>query len=142
MSPKNPSAKLLEIKNLSAAIAQAPLDPKVNIKIAPLAGDETMTIYSTMLKPKSQVTAHVHSQGVELYHIVKGQGEIYTGRLNDQEVSWNLPKKVQEGDVFAIEAGIVHQLKNTGQEDLLLVFVCPPTHLTSDRLITWDYSAK
>lgn len=131
----------LAINNLYEEIEKAPLDPKVNIKIAALAGDETMTLYSTVLKPGSRVNSHVHSQGIELYYILEGEGEIYTGKLKDDKVSWNISKKVKAGDSFAIEAGMVHQLKNTSEKtDLGLIFICPHSHLKDDRIITQDYN--
>lgn len=131
----------LQVKNLQEELKKAILDPKVNIKIASLAGDETMAIYSTILKPQSQPTAHVHSRGIELYQILEGSGEIYTGKLVGEKVVWNTPKKVAAGDVFAINPGVVHQLKNTSTSvDLLLMFVCPHSHLKEDRVITESYS--
>ncbi len=132
----------LSIKNFEDEIKKAPVDSKVNIKVAPLAGDETMTMYSTVLKPEAKVTAHVHSQGIELYHILKGIGEMYTGSLIDSnKVKWNPPQLVKEGDVFSINPGIVHQLKNvSSQEDLILMFVCPHSHLKEDRMITDAFS--
>jgi quercetin dioxygenase-like cupin family protein len=115
-----------------------PLDPKVNIQIAPLASDQAMTMYATVLKAGSKVTAHVHQEGVELHHILRGSGEIYIGQLGEnQQVHWNQPKIVNEGDVSSIEPDAVHQLKNTSSmEDLVLIFVCPHTHLKGDRVIT------
>lgn len=129
------------VKNWKEEIINAPLDPKVNIQIAPLAGDETTSLYATVLKPGSKVTAHVHQEGVEVYHILKGTGEIYTGQVEEnQRVQWNPPQVVKEGDVFSIEPCVVHQLKNTSStDDLVLIFVCPQAHLKEDRKITADY---
>lgn len=129
------------IKNLADEIAKSVFDPKVNIKITALAGDETMTLYATTLGPKSAVTAHAHQVGIELYYILQGDGEIYSGELSsDDEVKWNEPKKVKSGDSFAVNPGVVHQLKNISDSaELTLIFACPHTHLKQDRIITKSY---
>jgi len=143
MSTKDAMAnEVIEIKNLSYELVKAQLDPKVNIKVAPLAGDKTMSMYATVLKPGSKVTSHMHNQDVELYYILNGSGEIYTGHLqeNTANVLWDPVKQVKQGDAFAINPGKVHQLKNTSQsEDLTLLFVCPHSHLKDDRVITNDF---
>jgi quercetin dioxygenase-like cupin family protein len=101
-----------------------------------------MMMYITTLKPDSKVTAHAHNYGVELYHILEGYGEIYTGVITDgQRVKWNDPKSVKSGDVFSIAPNVIHQLKNVSEtEDLVLLFVCPRTHLAEDRIIAEDFS--
>lgn len=142
MSSSTVIANEMVIKSLAEEITKAQFDAKANIKIASMAGDESMTMYATVLKPATKINAHVHQQGMELYHILKGSGEIYTGKLNQnsEEVQWEPPKKVSEGAMFAIHPGTVHQLRNTSQtEDLVLVFVCPQSHLKEDRIITQDY---
>ncbi len=133
--------KNLIIRNLVEETARSTFDPKVNIKIAPLVGDSTMTLYSTILGPQSSVTAHAHKEGIELYYILDGEGEICSGRLVDgDDVEWEEPKKVKSGDAFAINPGVVHQLKNTStSKDLTLIFVCPHSHLKDDRVITKTY---
>ena len=98
-----------------------------------------MTLYTTVLKPGSKVTSHMHAHGIELYYILNGAGEIYTGYINDnpENVNWSPVKNVKQGDAFAVQPAMVHQLKNTSQtEDLTLLFVCPHSHLKDDRVIT------
>lgn len=132
----------LDLKNISHEIENAVLDPKVNIKIAPLAGDESNRMYATVLKPGSKVTAHKHASGIELYHILIGSGELYTGSVesNTDVVRWNKPIRVKQGDVFSIPEQTVHQLKNVSpSEDLLLLFSCAGSHLKDDRTIYGDY---
>lgn len=130
----------LQIINYHEALSQATLDEKVNIKIAPLAGDKDVKTFVTELKSGAKITAHVHSQGIELYHILKGKGEIYTGKLVHDKVTWSSSRVVKEGDVFAITAGTVDQLKNaSGDDPLALMFMCPESHLKEDRIITADY---
>jgi len=132
----------LVIKNLGQELAKALPDPKINLRIASLVGDDHIALYSTVLKPGNKITAHSHKYGVELYYILNGVGEVYTGTIQEstKEVDWNLAQGVKSGDSFCINPGVVHQLKNTSRTDCLaLIFVCPPSHLLHDRIIIQDY---
>lgn len=74
---------------------------------------------------------------------MNGSGEIYTGMREGDVVHWNAPTAVKSGDVFAIDSGMAHQLKNTsGSENLVLLFCCPHAHLKDDRVITADQCAS
>ena len=117
---------------LSSAVA----DPVVGIKIAPLTGDDTFRLYITQLPPHSKITPHYHKKDIETYQIVSGNGLMHTGSVDDQEkVTWHEPTLVQEGDVFTILPGMVHQLENNSDQPLILIFGCPITHLSSDRYV-------
>lgn len=135
--------KTFKVVNSREALKDAVLDSAVNIKIAPLAGDSSMMMGLTELRPGAKITAHVHSKDVEIYHILKGEGEIYLGAQDGELVCWENPINVKDGDVFAIDPGVVHQLKNTSQQDsLVLIFSCPLSHLKGDRVITEDYAGS
>ncbi|HUW63621.1 MAG TPA: cupin domain-containing protein [Spirochaetia bacterium] len=123
---------LLGINNVYSASGK--VDPQVGIDIAKIAGDEQLGLYCATLGPHKKVGAHFHKEGVEIYLIVEGSGIIHTGisAINGQ-VSWNPSVPVQKGDVFSITPGQVHQLENTGDDNLLLVFGCPASHLGNDR---------
>lgn len=133
--------KVFKVVNWRDALKEAVLDPAVNIKIAPLAGDSSMMMGLTELQPGAKITARVHGEDVEIYHILKGEGEIYIGTKEEETVRWNDPINVKDGDVFAIDPGVVHQLKNTSQQhSLILIFSCPLSHLQGDRVLTKDYT--
>lgn len=136
--------KIFKVVNWRDALKGAVLDPAVNIKIASLAGDSSMMMGATELQPGAKITAHVHAQNVEIYHILGGEGEIYIGTKEGETVRWNNPVKVKDGDVFAIDPGMVHQLKNTSDhQNLVLIFSTPLSHIKGDRVLTEDYeSAK
>ncbi|MBX9804864.1 MAG: cupin domain-containing protein [Alphaproteobacteria bacterium] len=132
--------KAFKIINWREALKEATLDPAVNIKIAFLGGDDTMMMGVTELQPGTKINAHVHGQDVELYHILKGEGEIYIGAQEGESVRWNDPVRVKDGDVFGINPGMVHQLKNTSDhQPLVLIFSTPMSHLKGDRVVTSDY---
>ena len=131
--------KTFKITNWRDALKDAVLDPAVNIKIASLAGDSSMLMGITELQPGAKIKAHVHGKDVEVYHILKGEGEIYIGTQAGETVSWNDPIKVKDGDVFAIDPGMVHQLKNTSDHSLVLIFSTPLSHLREDRIVTEDF---
>ena len=134
--------KTFKVVNWREALKDAVLDPAVNIKIAPLAGDSSMMMGATELQPGAKITAHVHGQDVEIYHILRGEGEIYIGTQQGEKVRWADPVKVKDGDVFAIDPGMVHQLKNTSDhQTLVLVFSTPLSHIRGDRVLTEDYDS-
>jgi mannose-6-phosphate isomerase-like protein (cupin superfamily) len=133
-----------KIINIKEATAQGAHDSAVNITIMPLAGDDTFRLYATALGPGEKVKAHLHSEGLEIYDITQGEGEVYTGSYDAEtgQVAWNEPLSVKAGDTFAIEPGMVHQLRNTSRDTILrLTFGCPASHLAHDRIVVPDYPA-
>jgi mannose-6-phosphate isomerase-like protein (cupin superfamily) len=125
-----------EIVNMTEALRCAQLDSKVGIAIVRLAGNDDFALYAAELAPGKAVTAHYHSTGVEIYFIAEGDGIMHTGLVKDKNlVQWNKPLTVKTGDCFNVEAREVHQLQNTADKRLLVVFGCPNSHLNQDRFI-------
>jgi len=133
----------MQIRNLKDALTEAKPNPAVKISIAALTDDYHWRLYATELLPQAFVAAHVHSCGVEVYHIISGTGTMYTGEIIDKktgEVRWNEQEQVvQSGDTFEIDPGTVHQLKNDGDRPLILMFGCDPNHLEFDKQIVSDH---
>jgi mannose-6-phosphate isomerase-like protein (cupin superfamily) len=129
------------ITNLDQALQLAVLDSSVGIAHAALAGDADFRLHITKLLPGAKVKAHRHLQGEELYIISSGSGTLYTGMVSEEgrEV-WNEPIAVQDGDSFSISAKMLHQLHNTGEVPLVLIFCCPDSHLSIDREVVADFS--
>lgn len=128
----------MNLKNIETELAKAPLDPEVGIKRIALVDGEQFGYHVAEIQ--THVNAHVHRQGDETYHILKGRGEIHVGpvTLADNHpltVEWESPITVVTGDVFNIPQGYAHCLKNVGPDPLVIIFVCPPEHLTTDRYI-------
>jgi hypothetical protein len=44
-------------------------------------------------------------------------------------------KKVKANTSFVIPSKVIHQLKNTGDSPLILIFNCPLSHLKNDRFV-------
>lgn len=125
-----------KIVNMAEAIQRAQLDSKVGIAIVRLAGNDDFALYAAELAPGKAVTAHYHNRGVEIYQIVEGEGIMHTGLVNtDNHVSWNKPLAAKAGDCFNVEELEVHQLQNTEDKRLFVVFCCPNAHLNQDRFI-------
>lgn len=129
----------LNLTNYKAALKDAKVDPKVGIKIAPLTNDQSFAVYVTEIPPSQKVGAHYHHSGLEVYGILSGSGVIHTAVPGQDNMPINIQSKsVMAGDFFNIQAGVIHQLENTGHEPLLLIFGCPASHLGDDRTITSD----
>ena len=124
----------LHIQTWQHALSKAVPEPEVGISIALLGGDNTFSSYITQIPPFGQVKAHFHPTGIEIYHILSGQGEIHSGILNSSgEVLWAAPQEVATGSIFTIYPNIVHQLINKQNAPLVLIFTCDPSHLSTNR---------
>jgi mannose-6-phosphate isomerase-like protein (cupin superfamily) len=126
----------MDLKNIELELTKEPLDSAVGIKRIALIDGEHFGYHVAEIQ--TQVNAHVHRQGDETYHVLKGKGEIHLGQatFHDNQritVEWEKPVEVRPGDVFNISQDYAHCLKNTGTEPLIIIFVCPPQHLTTDR---------
>ncbi len=127
----------METKNIEIELTNAPYDPAVRIKRIALVDGEKFGYHVAEIQ--THVNAHVHQQGDETYHVLKGKGQIHIGQVTFADnkpltVEWESPITVGPGDVFNIPQGYAHCLKNDGPDPLIIIFVCPPQHLTTDRL--------
>lgn len=71
-------------------------------------------------------TPHYHPRTEEIYYIVAGQGQMKIG----DEV-----RHVGPGDAIAIPPGAVHQITNTGHDELKLLCCCAPGYEDSDTVL-------
>lgn len=142
--------------------AQAAVDPRAGIIIAPLPGEQFPPITSSegqeydfyvarVLPPNDEnpnyVNPHVHYHGEEPYRFLTGtEGEMNAGRVVDGEVVWSPSKKVGPGDFVEIQEGEVHSFRNNGSGPADFIFACPKSHLVDhseenpegDRYFTRD----
>ena len=120
--------------NIRDALQQAKQDENVGIAIAALSEGKAFRLFSAEIKQGKKVGCHYHTQGEEVYSILSGNGIIYTSRVDENGRIGDITScPVSTGDHFTIEAGTAHQLKAT--TDLVLMFVCPPEHLSTDRIM-------
>lgn len=128
--------------NLYTLLKTAEFNPAVGIRIAPLSGNEYFSFYGAELAPQAKITAHYHKSGFELYFLVKGNGIMYTGKPEPTgAVSWNPALILEEGDCFTINEGEVHQLYNPSDNPVVLVFACPQSHLSTDRIVVGGFNS-
>lgn len=126
----------VEIKNIQKEVNKGKKDTAVGISLAHLTGTNNFSLYCTEISANSRVGAHYHTKGTEFYQIVSGEGNIYVGTLlKTGTVDWAEPATVRKGDFFMIDEGQVHQLHNIAVEDLIVVFGCAKSHITTDRVM-------
>lgn len=123
-----------DIKNIFENTSEGELDSVVGIKITHLAGDADLSFYLAEIEPNKKINAHYHKKGTEIYQIFEGSGEIRIGK-NGNINHWDIKKTVKKGDCFSVKEGEIHQLVNTGEEKLILLFACPNSHLSNDRTV-------
>lgn len=131
----------MDLTNWKEALQKAELDPSVGIRIAPLTSKgEEFCLFVTEILPNKKIGAHYHKEGTEIYGILQGEGTLNTGIPieNQRKCSQIKSIQVKSGDFFNINAETAHQLKNTGNDPLILIFGCPPSHLDSDRVLVDD----
>ena len=121
----------------SEVVAHAPPDPIAGIRHAVLTGTAEDRVYVASIP--SHVNCHVHRHGDETYAVVSGRGRLHWGRVDKEPVDgkyivhWEAPEDVETGDSFTIPEGYAHQLERRGDEELVILFGCPDSHLANDQ---------
>ncbi len=120
-----------------AALQLAEPDPVVHIRHAVISGDESYRIHVAAIPER--VGCHYHAHGDEVYEVVAGAGTLYWGKViaGTTNVNWETPIDVVAGQSFIIPEGYAHQLAKRGDDDLVILFGCPDTHLNDmqDRTV-------
>ena len=78
------------------------------------------------LAPGASTAPHYHPRTEEIYYIVTGQGSM---RIGDEA------RTVGVGDAIAIPPGAIHQITNTGQEELRFLCCCAPGYQHEDTVL-------
>lgn len=128
--------------NLYEALKTAPVDTVVGIRLVPLTGTKEYALFGAEIAAKKRVGAHYHTSGHETYQIIEGEGIMLLGELLDEGVHWHEPFSVTSGDCFTVDEKQVHQLINTGSKPLLVVFGCPKSHLSEDRIVVDGFEGE
>lgn len=76
--------------------------------------------------PGAATAAHFHRASEELYLVTAGRGLL---RIGDEE------REVAAGDCAVIPPGEVHQLRNTGAAELVVVCACSPPYSHEDTFL-------
>ena len=85
-----------------------------------LSGSKSVAAGHTILpRGMTQPTGAAHPESEEVYYCVSGRGQL---RLDDDEYP------LEAGTTAYVGPGVVHQLFNTGDEDLVMIwFESPPS---------------
>ncbi|WP_145571656.1 cupin domain-containing protein [Yersinia bercovieri] len=118
--------------NCNNAIA----DNMVGISITKMIKKEGLRAYGTQLVQGSRVGCHSHTDDEEWYIIISGEGAIWTADVIAGELKNKRVDSFAKGSVFCIYPNTAHQL--TAKTDVELVFLCPESHITHDRILFKD----
>lgn len=91
-------------------------------------GATSHSLAQIVLAPGCASAKHYHPVAAESYHILSGTGEIEIDGARSS---------VKAGDSLSIEPGAVHQIANTGADDLVFLAVCVPAW-TPDNSVFLD----
>jgi mannose-6-phosphate isomerase-like protein (cupin superfamily) len=69
--------------------------------------------------PGEQLAPHIHPESEEVYYVIQGHGTVYLG-----EELKEIPVEPHMG--LYVPPGLVHGVKNTGDERLLIAFFVAP----------------
>ncbi|PRC94206.1 cupin domain-containing protein [Solimicrobium silvestre] len=122
----------MNLTDWNTALDTCIYDSTVGIKIAKLAGDAFLSTYLTSIDPGKSVNAHYHKKGNEHYHIIQGSGEMTLVDVGSKALT---KVDVYHHQSFVVQENTLHQLKNTGNTKLVLMFSCPESHLNEDRFL-------
>lgn len=84
------------------------------------------SVAEATVPPGASTTAHHHVRSEEVYLVTAGRGLL---RIGAEE------REVGPGDCAAIPPGTVHQLTNTGSEDLVVVCCSSPPYSHGDTVL-------
>jgi mannose-6-phosphate isomerase-like protein (cupin superfamily) len=69
--------------------------------------------------PGEGLKAHIHPESEEVYYVVRGTGTVYIGEERK-------PVKVSPDTALYIPPGMIHGIKNSGSERLVVNFFVAP----------------
>ncbi len=87
------------------------------------------TLAEARLPPGGRATPHHHVQTEEIYYVLAGQGSMRIGMETEP---------VGPGDAVAIPPGAVHQITNTGRDELKFLCCCAPGYEHDDTVLQGD----
>ena len=89
-------------------------------------GNVNQSLAEATVAPGSETLQHKHMTTEEIYHITRGKGLM---RLGDKLF------EVTVGDSICISPGTIHNIKNIGDEPLIVLCSCSPSYRDSDTVI-------
>ena len=70
-------------------------------------------------KPGEGLKAHLHPESEEVYYVTEGTGTVYLGKEREEV-------QIEPEMAIYIPPGLIHQVKNTGKENLVICFFVAP----------------
>jgi len=87
---------------------------------------ERQSLAEATLRPGAETEAHLHPNTEELYYLLQGEALMAI----EQE-----KRQVGVGDAIVIPAGMRHQIRNTGTNDLIFLCCCVPAYTDADTVM-------
>ena len=89
------------------------------------SGLEHQSLAEATLAPGAGTEAHIHPRAEEIYYVLAGRGVMAVG----PEV-----RELEPGDAVALPPGAAHQIRNTGETDLVFLCCCSPAYEHDDTV--------
>ena len=73
---------------------------------------------------------------MSFYQVLEGIGVMTVGTNKPhQSTQAGCTVEINKGDIFVVPENMIHQLHNPGPESLIVIFGCPQSHITTDRVL-------
>ncbi len=106
----------LSVLNLPGRDLRLAIDPKKN-------GQGKITVIVTEIPKGSELPIHAHADGEEIMYFIAGHAETV---CDDESIA------VEPGDIFDVQPGSVHTVRNIGEETVRMFCVFNPPIDTSN----------
>ncbi len=90
------------------------------------AAAANQSVAEATVPPGTATAAHRHVRSEEIYLVTGGRGLL---RIGEEE------REIEAGDCATIPPGTVHRLRNTGDEDLVVVCCSSPPYSHEDTVL-------
>ena len=90
------------------------------------SGIRNQSLAEAMVAPGQVTQAHFHPTTEEIYYVLAGQGEVFVGAERQMTTV---------GDGIAIPPGTPHQIRNTGDVELVFLCCCAPAYEHDDTVV-------
>lgn len=88
-----------------------------------LSSAENLSLAEAVIEPGGETGAHIHRTSEEIYHFLAGKGVMGLGRERFA---------VGPGDTVVIAPGVVHWVRNEGEESMRILCCCSPAYAHED----------
>lgn len=109
-----------KIIRLDEATTRKALGGTLKVLFTPETANTQFSRFSMgYFSPGEQLAPHIHPESEEIYYVIQGRGTVYLG-----EELQEIPVEPHVG--LYVPPGMVHGVKNTGDERLLIAFFVAP----------------